>query len=147
MRGRGIFEVVVYVDGACSGNPGLMGVGVVLIWGERRKEISLFEGEGTSNRAELLAVIRGLEALRYPERTKVVMYSDSELVVKVINKEYRARANLDLVKRIEDLMKNFKKVEIKWIRGHSGYRENERADKLARDAIRVYKKIMKEGKR
>lgn len=131
-------RVALYTDGACSGNPGPGGYGVVLLSGKHRKE--LFGGfkKTTNNRMELLAVILGLEALK-KEGVDVVVYSDSSYVVNAINKSwlfnwekknFKKVKNLDLWKRFLIVYKKHT-VSFVWIRGHDGNVENERCDELA----------------
>ena len=139
-------EVTIYTDGACSGNPGAGGYGVVLMYGAAKKELSEGYEKTTNNRMELLAVIRGLEALKAPCR--VNLYSDSKYVVDAIekgwvvkwkqngwmrNKKERA-SNVDLW---EQLLVMLAKHQVKfiWVKGHADNPWNERCDELARMAI------------
>jgi len=130
-------KIKFFVDGACSGNPGPMGVGIVAYYGEIKKTFSLHEGEGTNNRAELLAVIRALETVKYPNISHVEIYTDSEWTVNTLNGNYKAKKNLDLIEKAKELIGKMKKVEIIWIKGHNGNPDNELADKLARKAIAI----------
>ena len=139
-------EVTIYTDGACSGNPGEGGYGVVLMYGAAKKELSEGYEKTTNNRMELLAGIRGLEALKEPCR--VNLYSDSKYVVDAIekgwvvkwkqngwmrNKKERA-SNVDLW---EQLLVMLAKHQVKfiWVKGHADNPWNERCDELARMAI------------
>ena len=131
----------MYTDGACSGNPGPGGYGIVLISGEFRKEISLGFRKTTNNRMELLAVIVGLENLK-KVNSVVTIYSDSSYVVNAINKKwlftweknnYKKRLNPDLWKRFLDVYRKHH-VKLVWVRGHDGNIENERCDVLAVEA-------------
>ena len=138
-------QVIIYTDGACEGNPGPGGYGVVLLYDGRRKELSEGYRRTTNNRMELLAVIRGLEALN--ERCRVTLYSDSRYVIDGIEKGWAARwrandwmrnkkeaaINPDLWGRLLDLCDEHD-VEFKWVPGHSGVPENERCDRLAVEA-------------
>lgn len=130
-------RIKFFVDGACSGNPGAMGVGIVAYYGEIKKTFSLHEGEGTNNRAELLAIIRALETVKYPDISHVEIYTDSEWVVNVLNGTYKAKKNTDLIEKARELIRKMKKVELFWVKGHNGHPDNELADKLARKAIKV----------
>ncbi len=138
--------VTIYTDGACSGNPGPGGYGTVLLYGEARKELSGGYRLTTNNRMEILAVIKGLEALKEP--CKVLLYSDSRYVVDAIekgwvakwrqngwmrNKKERAQ-NVDLWERMTVLLEKHQ-VSFHWVKGHADNPENERCDELARMAI------------
>ncbi len=131
----------MYTDGACSGNPGPGGYGIVLMSGGFRKEISLGFRKTTNNRMELLAVIIGLESLKNPNSV-VTIYSDSSYVVNAINKKwlftweknnYKKRLNPDLWRRFLDVYRKHR-VTLVWVRGHDGNIENERCDVLAVEA-------------
>lgn len=137
--------VEIFTDGACSGNPGPGGWGVVLRWGAVEKELFGGEPETTNNRMELTAAIRGLEALKRP--VTVRLYTDSEYVKKGITEwingwkargwKTAARApvkNADLWQAL-DAARNRHEVSFHWVRGHAGHPENERADELARRGV------------
>ena len=138
-------HVIIYTDGACIGNPGPGGYAAVLIYQNKRREISGGFKNTTNNRMELMAVIKALEALKEP--CKVTLYSDSQYLVESLNKGWVKRwqsrgwkrnkkhmaQNIDLWKRLLELLK-IHEVEFKWTRGHAGTPENERCDKLANEA-------------
>ena len=135
--------ITIYTDGACSGNPGPGGYGTVLKQGAHRKELSGGFALTTNNRMEMLACIKGLEALKY-ENSDVKLYSDSKYVVDAINKgwakKWRANGwkrnkksmakNPDLWARLLDLLEKHN-VEFIWVKGHAGNDENECCDRLA----------------
>lgn len=130
--------IFLYTDGAASGNPGPGGYGVVLKCGNLEKELSGGFSLTTNNRMELLAVIKGLEAIKWPN-AEVHVYSDSSYVVNAINKgwlENWKRKNFSKVKN-PDLWIRFNslyechRVTFHWIKGHAGHPENERCDALA----------------
>jgi ribonuclease HI len=135
-------RVVIYSDGACLGNPGPGGYGVVLLYDRHRKELSGGYRLTTNNRMEIKAVIEGLKALK--RRCAVTVYSDSEYVVNAISKGWAKRwrangwmrnrkdaaINPDLWAELLDLCAQHD-VELRWVRGHVGIVENERADRLA----------------
>lgn len=124
-----------YTDGASSGNPGPSGAGVVLIFREKRKEISLYLGDTTNNVAELTAV---LEALRRIKRRElpVRVHSDSTYVIGVLDGSMRAKANADLVARIRAEMRGFANLRFVKVPAHAGNEQNEVADRLAREAAK-----------
>ena len=137
--------VTIHTDGSCLGNPGPGGYGVILETLGNRKELSGGYARTTNNRMELLAAITGLEALNQPCR--VVLYSDSRYVIDGMDKGWAARwrkngwmrnkrepaVNPDLWQRLLDLCDEHT-VEFRWVRGHSGNADNERCDRLAREA-------------
>jgi ribonuclease HI len=127
--------VHAYTDGACTGNPGPMGIGVVLLADGKRKELSEYLGpRGTNNIAELTAVERALETIADRSRT-VIMYTDSSYAIGVLSLGWKAKANTELIARIRALIGKFEDVRFVKVRGHAGVPENERCDELARDAI------------
>ncbi len=133
--------VEIFTDGACSGNPGPGGWGVLLRAGAHEKELSGGEYDTTNNRMEMMAVIQGLAALKKPSR--VTLYTDSQYVQKGVTewmKGWKAKGwparikNQDLWLRIDAEMTRHD-VKLVWVRGHNGHAENERVDKLAVAAI------------
>lgn len=141
-------NVTIYTDGACHGNPGPGGYAAVLLFGEKRKEVSGGFRDTTNNRMEILAAINGLEALAAP--CKVTLYTDSQYLVNSMtlgwvekwqannwkrNKKERAK-NVDLWKQLLHLCEKHQ-VAFKWTRGHVGTPENERCDQLANKAAQL----------
>ena len=138
-------KVTIYTDGGCINNPGPGGYGVVLLYKNHRKELSGGFRRTTNNRMEILAAIKGLEALH--QRCRVTIYSDSQYVVNAIEKGWALRwqsnrwqrnrkekaVNPDLWERLLELCDSHD-VRFRWIRGHRGTIENERADQLAKGA-------------
>jgi ribonuclease HI len=141
--------VDIYCDGACSGNPGIGGFGAILRYGDREKEISGSSSETTNNRMEMTGAIAALESLKRPCRVRVT--TDSQYLVKGmtewlpgwvrkgwINSRKEPVLNQDLWERLQALAK-IHRIEWIWIKGHAGHPENERCDKLAREAIEEYR--------
>ena len=126
--------MVIFTDGAALGNPGPMGIGVVLVAGAHRKEISEYLGVGTNNVAELTAVLRALEAVKDRDRP-VLVHSDSNYAIGVLAKGWKAKANQELVARIRAVGAAFRRLHFVKVEGHAGVPENERCDELAREAI------------
>jgi len=138
--------VDIYTDGACSGNPGPGGYGVVMLHGGHRREISAGYELTTNNRMEVLAAIIGLETLKEP--CVVNLYSDSRYLVDAIEKGWVTRwqangwkrnktdaaVNVDLWERLLPMLGKHK-VRFIWVRGHADNKENNRCDALARAAI------------
>jgi ribonuclease HI len=126
--------VHVWTDGACTGNPGPAGIGVVVIDGGQRREHGEFLGEGTNNIAELTAIERGL-AMVADKAKPVFVYSDSAYAIGLLSKNWKPKANVELVARIRKLTAQFGKLSFVKVPGHAGVPENERCDELARTAI------------
>jgi ribonuclease HI len=127
-------EVLVYADGACSGNPGPAGLGVVMRWDDEEWELSEFLGEGTNNIAELAAIERA--ALRVPDPgRRVRIFTDSRYSIGVLTQGWKARANTELVARTKKALAALSDVSLVHVPGHAGVPLNERADALARQAI------------
>ena len=122
-----MFQVTLYTDGSCLGNPGPGGYAAVLSCNGRTKEIIGGEAHTTNNQMELQAVIAGLRALK--RRCQVTVVTDSQYVVTILNNG-RAKANLDLVQQVRQLACQHD-VTVQQVRGHSGHEMNERADRLA----------------
>ena len=130
--------IYLYTDGAASGNPGPGGWGAVLVCGDLRKEMSGGFALTTNNRMELLAVIKGLEAIRW-ENATVEVWSDSSYVVKAVEEKwldkwlatgFEKKKNSDLWLRFLPLYRKHQ-VTFHWLKGHAGHPENERCDRLA----------------
>jgi ribonuclease HI len=140
-------QITIYTDGACLGNPGPGGYGVVLMYREHRREISGGYRLTTNNRMELMAVIVALEALT--EVCDVTLFSDSQYVINGIEKGWAkkwasqgwmrnktdAAVNPDLWAKLLDLC-DYHRVFFRWVRGHNGDKENERCDYLATTAAK-----------
>lgn len=134
-------EVTIYTDGACSGNPGPGGYGVVLMAGSLRKEMSGGFRLTTNNRMELMAAITGLEALRI-DGLKVKLHTDSQYLVNAVNKgwlfnweikRFAKKKNQDLWIRFLEVYRRHR-VTLVWVKGHNNDPENERCDTLAVEA-------------
>ena len=138
-------KIIIYTDGACTGNPGAGGYGAVLIYGDRREEISGGYKLTTNNRMEMMGAIAALKSLKH--KSKVKLHSDSKYIVDAVvkgwarkwqangwrrNKKEMAK-NPDLWQELLDLCQ-IHDVEFIWVKGHAGIAENERCDRLAVDA-------------
>ena len=132
-------KVCVFTDGASSGNPGPSGIGVVLRFGEHEKEISQFIGNATNNIAELKAIDAGLSALKNKD-IPVRLFTDSKYAYGLLQLNWKARRNQQLVNSIKKKMAGFKDLKFIKIKGHSGHPENEKADFLATSAIKKAKR-------
>ena len=133
--------IKIYTDGSSRGNPGPGGYGIVLLYKDKRKELSQGYKLTTNNRMELLAVIKALEALKN-NSIDIIIYSDSKYVVESVEKgwiwnwekvNFKKKQNPDLWKKFIQLYKKFK-IKFEWVKGHSGNIENERCDELANTA-------------
>ncbi|MBP0979071.1 MAG: ribonuclease HI [Oscillospiraceae bacterium] len=143
-------KVEIFTDGACSGNPGPGGYGVILRYNNIEKEISGGASNTTNNRMELTAVIEGLKALNFPCSVKI--QTDSKYVVDSVTKGWvfsweknnwkksdKSKAlNIDLWEELLRLLE-IHSVEFFWVKGHNGHKENERCDELAVSQIKNYK--------
>ncbi len=136
-------EITIYTDGAARGNPGPGGYGVVLKSGRHYRELSGGFECTTNNRMELLAVIKGLEALKLPG-SDVTVYTDSKYVSDAVNKgwlagweksNFKKKKNIDLWKMFLELYRKHN-VRFVWVKGHSNIEGNERCDRLAVEASR-----------
>jgi len=138
-------KVELFTDGACSGNPGPGGWGLVLRSGAHEKELSGGEPATTNNRMEMMAVIKGLAALRQPSH--VILHTDSRYVLDGATKWIKAwkkngwktadkkQVKNDDLWRLLEVEAARHEITWKWVRGHAGHPENERADALARAAV------------
>jgi ribonuclease HI len=129
-------SVVAYADGACSGNPGPAGLGAVIVEGSTRTEISEHIGQGTNNIAELMAIERVLDSVPDPGRP-LVIYTDSAYAIGVLSKGWKAKANVALIERVRERLAKRPATRLVHVRGHAGVELNERADELAREAVRT----------
>ncbi len=128
--------IIIYTDGACSMNPGPMGIGAVIMNGEERQEISEFLGTGTNNIAELTAIERALQEIPTDQRKRtVVVHTDSSYSIGILGKGWKAKANTELVARIRKVTSDFSNLQFVKVKGHAGIPENERCDELATSAI------------
>jgi len=137
----------IYTDGACSGNPGPGGWGVVMLWGGTKKELSGFDPDTTNNKMELLAAIRGLQAVKN-DTVKVELYSDSSYLVNAVNNGWiknwqnngwktsakQPVKNRELWEELVILNSRINPTYI-WVKGHSDNEHNNRCDELAREQI------------
>lgn len=145
-------KITIFTDGAARGNPGPGGYGVVLQTDKQRKEISGGYKLTTNNRMELLAVIVGLEALKF-KGSEVVIYTDSRYIADAVNrgwifewerKAFRKKKNADLWKRFLKVYRQHN-VTFRWVEGHSGVEGNERCDRLAVEASQKEKLLEDKG--
>ena len=141
--------IEIFTDGACSGNPGAGGWGVILRYGETEKELSGGDAQTTNNRMELTAVIEALKALK--RECEITLYTDSRYVMDGVNEwlpnwkkngwkttnKKSAVKNLELWQELDSLLPKHK-IKWVWVKGHNGHQENERVDKLARDAAKSF---------
>ena len=143
-------KIIVYSDGACLGNPGPGGYGVVLLWGQKRKELSGGFRLTTNNRMEILAVIKALQAINSNKRYKIDVFTDSRLVTNAFNQGWLVKweqngwkrnkkdkvLNVDLWKQLLNEVKKHN-VTFHWVKGHADIPENERCDILAKTAAQA----------
>jgi len=131
-------KIEIFTDGSCLGNPGNGGWCAILRYKNNEKILSGAEKNTTNNRMELLAVIKALEALKEP--CEIELYSDSTYVLKGLNewldnwikKDFKKVKNVDLWKKYIEVSKPHK-IHINWIKGHSGHKENEICDTIAKE--------------
>jgi ribonuclease HI len=140
-------SVAIWTDGACSGNPGPGGWGVILVAGEHRKELFGGEPDTTNNRMELMAAISALEALKKP--CEITLHIDSQYVRQGITQwihawkkngwktaDKKPVKNAELWQRLEEATKRHR-IDWQWVKGHAGDPMNERADELAREGVKL----------
>ena len=149
--------VVIYTDGACSGNPGPGGWAAILTYGDRCKELAGGEPETTNNRMELMAAISALEALKRP--SQVELHTDSNYLKDGITKwihgwkrngwrtaDKKPVKNAELWQRL-DAARSRHEIDWRWVKGHAGHAENERADLLAREAMAPFLEAKKRARK
>ena len=137
-------NIIIYCDGACSGNPGPGGWAAILIWNDRVKEISGYEAYTTNNKMELTAAIMALKEIKSSE-FKISIFTDSKYVQEGITKwiynwkksnwKNNKVKNIDLWQTLSELSSKYQ-IEWHWIKGHSDNEYNNRVDSLAKSAIR-----------
>lgn len=125
----------IYTDGASSGNPGPAGIGVLLSFGDRRKELSKYIGTATNNVAELKAIRAGLAAVKN-KALPVRLFTDSGYALGLLVLNWKANKNQALVADIKALMSTFEDLKLIKVKGHAGDTGNERADYLATSAVK-----------
>jgi ribonuclease HI len=141
--------IIIYTDGACSGNPGPGGWGAILTYRDTCKEIFGGEPVTTNNRMELMAAIAALDALKKPSR--VELHTDSQYVMKGITQwihgwkkngwktaDKKPVKNAELWQRLDEA-RRVHEIDWRWVKGHAGHAENERADELARLGMEEFK--------
>lgn len=129
---------IAYTDGACSGNPGPAGCGVVLVAPDGKMHEGLeYLGQTTNNVAELTGILRAVEWLPADARTLVV-HTDSQYAIGVLQRGWKAKANQDLVQRTKRAVEE-RRARLVYVPGHQGVALNERADELAREAVQTHR--------
>jgi ribonuclease HI len=124
---------VAWTDGACTGNPGPAGAGFLVIAPDKSKREGYeYLGIATNNVGELTAILRAVEAM--PAGASAVVYTDSKYAIGVLTKSWKAKVNQELIAKTKDALRG-RHVDLRYVPGHSGIADNERADELARTAI------------
>jgi len=131
-------KVIVYTDGACPGNPGPMGIGFILRYNGHEIKVGRYIGEGTNNRAEILAVIEALKSIKRRD-VHVVLHTDSQLVYGYLTQGWKVKKNKELVEEMKKLCREFAKFEVVKVKGHADNVANNEVDRLAREAARKKK--------
>lgn len=126
--------IEIYTDGACSGNPGPSGIGVVIITDNKYDEFGRYIGNATNNIAEVTAIKIALENIR-ERNIDIIIHSDSMYAINVLTGKWRVNSNKELIFETRKLISEFMSIKFKHVRGHSGNKHNERADRLAVAAI------------
>jgi ribonuclease HI len=131
---------IAYTDGACSGNPGPAGAGFIVIPpGENPREGCESLGIGTNNVAEITAILRAIEGI--PKSAVAVVHTDSKYAIGVLSLGWKAKANQELIAKTRQVLEG-RRVRFVYVPGHAGIPLNERADELAREAIRAQKTVL-----
>jgi ribonuclease HI len=146
-------EIIIYTDGSSRGNPGPGGYGAILMYGDKRKEISEGYRKTTNNRMELMAVIKALEALKKTS-LKITIYTDSQYIVKALNEGWlnkwmatnfaKGKKNKDLWVKFYNLYKQHQ-IKFVWVKGHADNIYNNRCDELATTAADGNDLLIDEG--
>ncbi len=127
--------ILIFTDGACSGNPGPAGIGVLMLYKENEKSISTYLGEATNNIAELKAIQAGLKEVKN-KKMPVRVFTDSAYSAGVLAQGWKAQKNQELIGAIKKIMAQFSDLQLIKVKGHAGVWENEKADELATSAIK-----------
>lgn len=127
--------ILIFTDGASSGNPGPSGIGALLIYKNKEKRISRYIGNATNNIAELMAIHEGLKAVKN-KKLPVRVFTDSSYAFGVLTKGWKAKKNPELIRDIKHTMASFPNLQLVKVKGHAGVQENETADRLATGAIK-----------
>ena len=138
LEGLSVDTIRCFTDGSCVGNPGPAGTGVFIQLGEKEIKHYRYLGEGTNNKAELSAVYDALTLLEkesVSNETPIVVCTDSQYVVGILTKNWKAKANRGLVLDLRKLVKQWSDITIRWVAGHADIAGNEEADRLANLAI------------
>lgn len=130
--------IAIFTDGACEGNPGPAGIGVLLRYRNHQKEISKFIGQGTNNIAELTAIRVALQEIKDPH-LPVVLYTDSAYCLGALRGAWKTKKNQTLIESIKKEMARFSNLKIVKVEGHKGIEGNEIANRLAGQALREKK--------
>ncbi|MDY6905881.1 MAG: ribonuclease H [Thermodesulfobacteriota bacterium] len=127
--------ILIFTDGASSGNPGPSGIGALMIYKDKEKRISRYIGNATNNIAELTAIFEALKAVKNPN-LPVRVFTDSTYAAGVLTKGWKAKKNPELIQKIKQTMARFPDLALIKVKGHAGVEENEVADQLATGAIK-----------
>lgn len=126
--------IIAYTDGACSGNPGPAGIGVVLLLDGKRRELSQFLGQGTNNIAELTAIQAAAEGIE-PGQAPIRMHTDSKYCIGLLTQGWKPKKNQELVAAVKRALSRHRDWSLQYVPGHSGILLNDRADALAVQAV------------
>jgi ribonuclease HI len=134
-------QILAFTDGACLGNPGPAGLGYLINYPDGRTAIQGEPlGRATNNIAELTAILRVLELVD-PKTPRVVIHTDSSYAIGVLTKNWKAKANQELIAQIRQKLARFSNVELRKVKGHAGIEQNELVDQLARSAAETQKTV------
>ena len=138
LEGLSVETVRCFTDGSCVGNPGPCGTGVYIQLPDKEIKHHRYLGEGTNNKAELSAVLDAMELLEsegVDNKTPVVVCTDSQYVVGILTKNWKAKANRDIIVPLRAAVKKWNDITVRWVAGHADIPENDEADQLANLAI------------
>ena len=143
LKVKGLAEMIdIYTDGSCIVNPGPGGWAAIVFDGDSKRALSGGEQDTTNNRMEILAVVKGLQAV--PDSSEVTIHSDSQYVINTMTRNWKRNANQDLWEQLDTEVKK-RAVKWEWVRGHSGHPLNEEVDRLANSEARNIKKASEGG--